>query len=85
MIFSGVMIRHLCGSAAIEHLLNHRFEGFNGIAFGHILSRALDLIAFQRLCIVNRDGNFTAVCGQVFRVASRNTSPTTSLPSEVHL
>ena len=21
----------LCGSAAIEHLLNHRFEGFNGI------------------------------------------------------
>ena len=43
----------LCGSAAVEHLLDHGLEGLDDFALGDVLSRALDLVAFQTLGIVD--------------------------------
>lgn len=55
------------GGSAIEHLLYHGLESLNNFALGNILRNALNLIAFQILCIIDGDGNLAAIGGQVFQ------------------
>ena len=66
-LFWGDNERALCSSTTVEHLLHHGLEGLDHFAFRDILGDALDLVAFQRLSIVDGNGDLTAVCGQILQ------------------
>ena len=59
--------RALGGGSAVKHFLHHNLKGLDDFALGDILRNTLDLIAFQILCIIDRNGDLAAIGGQVFQ------------------
>lgn len=50
---------------ALEHLLDHGLERGHDRALGDMLGRVADLIAFERLGIVDGDGDAAVIRGEV--------------------
>lgn len=50
---------------ALEHLLDHGLERGHDRALGDMLGRATDLIAFERLGVVDGDGDAAVIRGEV--------------------
>lgn len=50
---------------ALEHLLDHGLERGHDRALGDMLGRAADLIAFERLGVVDGDGDAAVIRGEV--------------------
>ena len=56
----------LCRGTAVEHLLHDFLKRLDDCTLGDILCLALDLIAFQALCVVNGNRDFAVVCGKIW-------------------
>lgn len=57
--------RALRRGCTLEHLLDHGLERGHDRALGDMLGRAADLIAFERLGIVDGDGDAAVIRGEV--------------------